>query len=173
MPGESQSRGAEAISTKAVTTTAPRASGITASPGTMVVVKKVTMICCLEPTAFFFFRPQVQRCRTLYTPFSRKPSEVINRFKPQGWRYYVLISICLFCPVFDTDIPELLPRNSQHTFKHQQDEDYWFWWPCDRSSSSVFFINVYKYSSFSNQDQESQLLARLLLANPREKKKKN
>lgn len=40
MPGESHSLGTEAISTKVVTTTTPRASGITGSPGTTVVVKK-------------------------------------------------------------------------------------------------------------------------------------
>lgn len=64
MVGESHCHVAKAISRKVVK---PRASGITHSPGTMIVVKGVTTICRLEPTVLVFF--QSTGDFELYTPY--------------------------------------------------------------------------------------------------------
>lgn len=75
---ESHCHGAEAISKKVVITITLRSHGITHSLGNFIVVKRDTVICCMEPTVSFF--PDQWGFFTLYTLLFRKPSKVIYRF---------------------------------------------------------------------------------------------
>lgn len=93
--GESHCHGAKVISENVVAIIELRASGITHSLGTMIIVKRVITICSPEPTVCFFF-PVQWGFWTLHTLLFRKPNEVINRLKRRRCRDGELISIRLF-----------------------------------------------------------------------------